>query len=299
MENKSRFGGMLDYSIGILMIAILILATFLLPNAYSTFVDNQDLNQIHIVEREDFSFGNPVELVVGEQVQQIMGVLAERSSLRRTLSLTGSEMADTQLIDSVKEALIIAAQYKLLPDLTAYELEKYIVNAEYYNLSDNTTESADAGFWKLRFSDYAAFDFCFYVDAARYIIYQAEVYSPEVTEYVIQLISDDLEVVSFLHNQFMEGCGEYFEAEGYETLTDMTCGDMVFMMGFERGEYAMYHSPAENGFLGEQGIRWGFIPMTAALESGAAAQEWNYMGVVAYYEEMFSIDLSGENPALN
>lgn len=294
MENKRQLGGILDYSIGILMIAILILATFLLPNAYSTFVDNQDLNKIHIVEREDFSFGDPVEMVVGEQVQQIMAVLTERSSLRRTLSLTGSEMPDRQLIENVKEALVIAAQYKLLPDLSAYELENYVVNAEYYNLSDNTTESADAGFWKLRFSDYATFDFCFYVDAVQHIIYQAEAYSPEVTEYVIQLVSDDFEVVEFLHNQFMEGCGGYFEAEGYETLTDMTYGDMVFMMGFERGEYAMYHSPAENGYLGEQGIRWGFIPMTAALEDGTATQEWNYMGVVAYYEELFSIDLDGE-----
>lgn len=286
-----KFSSLLDYAIGILSILILLLGTFLMPQLYSTIVDNKDLNQVHVVERESFSFENPVDMTVYEQVQQMMEALTRKESLKRTLYLTGAEMTDELLLDNVREALEIVTQYKMIPDISAYDLEKNMIYAEYYNLIDSTTEGGEKAFWVLRFSDRQTFDFTFWIDASEYIVYQAEIYCLEAADYVTQLTSDDKEVVLFLNTQFMEGSASYFEAEGYGALTDLNNADMAVMMGYERGEYAVYHTPCSYGYLEGEGIRWGFVPMTVALEDGAATHEWGYKGIVYYFDELYGADV--------
>lgn len=288
---RERNGNILDYAIGILMIMILILATFLMPQAYSAFVDGKDLNQVHVVERENFSFKNPVEITVDERVQRMMEALNGREDVRRTLYLNGSEVKDGELLESIREALDIAIKYELIPDISAYEIEKHIIFAEYYNLSDGTQEGQENAFWNIRFSDYETFDFTFRVDASEYIIYQAEVYCAEAAEYTSQLMADDKEVTAFLNGSFMESSESYFEAEGYGALTDAYYGDMVFLLGYERGEYGIYHSPCQNGYLESEGIRWGFIPMTVTLEKSNSINDWGYRGVRGYYRDLFGIEV--------
>ncbi len=111
MKSKRKNGSMLDYAIGVLMITILLLATFLLPQLYSVIVDSKDLNRIHVVERESFYFANPVEMTVGEKVQKMMEALSGRGTLQRTLYLSGSEISG-ELLQRVREALGFAAKYK-------------------------------------------------------------------------------------------------------------------------------------------------------------------------------------------
>lgn len=290
-KKTAKFSIGLDYAIGILSMLILVLGTFLMPQLYSTIVDNKDLDKVHVIERENFNFANPIDMTVYEQVQQMMEALSGKDPLDRTLYLTGSEVTDEQLLGSVREALDIITQYKMVPDLSAYNIEKNFVYAEYYNLSDSTTESSEKAFWVLRFSDYQTFDFTFRIDASEYIIYQAEIYCAEATDYVTQLTSDDKEVVVFLNRQFMENSASYFEAEGYDALTDENGADMAVMMGYERGEYAVYHTPCANGYLEGEGIRWGFVPMAVALEDGAATQEWGYKGIALYFLDKYGVDV--------
>lgn len=285
----------LDYAIGILMIIILILATFLMPQGYSAFVDGKALNKVTAVERESFSFTNPVEMTVYERVQQMMEALKSKGAVSRTLYLTGQEVTDGDLLERIKEAIGIAIQYNMIPDISGYDIENNIVYAEYYNLSDSTAENAENAFWNIRFSDHATFDFMFRVDASEYIIYQAEIYCAEALEYVAQLMSFDVEVVSLLNNQFMEGSVAYFEAEGYSALTDVSSGDMILMLGYERGEYALYHTSGNNGYLGYEGLRWGFVPMTVVLEKGNAINEWGYRGIVSYYQDLYEIEIYEDN----
>lgn len=294
MKRRDRNGGMLDYTIAVLMIAILILATFLMPKMFSTLVDSKDLNQVHAVEREEFSFETLVDMTVNERVQQVMTAVTSKNSLRRTLALDDGELLNRELYEGLCEAIDIAVRNKLLPDISSYDIENNIVYAEYFNLSDNNTENAETGFWTLRFSDSETFDFMFRVDAGEYIIYQAELYCAEVTEYIAQITSDDKEVVEFYNRQFMDGCNAYYEAEGCGALTDLTYGDMVFLMGFERGEYGFYHSPCESGAFAATGIRWGFVPITTALENGSSITEWGYKGIVDYYRKLYGIDLENE-----
>lgn len=294
MKRNEKNGGMLDYTIAVLMIAILILVTFLMPQMFSAVVDSRDLNQMHAVERESFSFETLVDMTVNERVQQVLTAVNAQNALRRTLLLNDGEVLDRELYEGLKEATGIAVLYKLMPDISAYDIENNIVYAEYFNLSDNATESAETGFWTLRFSDSETFDFMFRIDASEYIIYQAELYCAEVTEYIAQITSDDKEVVEFYNRQFMDGCNAYYEAEGSSLLTDPTMGDMVFLMGFERGEYGFYHSPCENGSFAATGIRWGFVPITTALENGSSITEWGYKGIVEYYRSLYGIDLEKE-----
>lgn len=290
-KKTAKFSSILDYLIGILSMLILVLGTFLMPQLYSTIVDNKDLDKVHVIDRENFNFENPIDLTVYEQVQQMMEALSEKDSLKRTLYLTGAEMTDEQLLESVREALDIIIQYKMIPDLSAYNIEKNIIYAEYYNLIDSTKESGEKAFWVLRFSDYLTFDFTFRIDANEYFIYQAEIYCAEAADYVMQLTSDDKEVVVFLNNQFMENSASYFEAEGYSALTDVNYADMAVMMGYERGEYAVYHTPCANGYMEGQGIRWGFVPMAVALEDGAATQEWGYKGIALYFKDLYGVNV--------
>lgn len=290
MKTKRKNGGMLDYAIGVLMIAILLLTTFLLPQFYSVLVDNKDLNRIHVVERESFYFANPVEMTVGEKVQRMMAALSGHGTLQRTLYLSGSEISG-ELLQRVREALEFAAQYKLIPDVSAYDLEHNVVTAEYYSISDGTAENVENAFWNLRFTDSETFDLTLRIDANEYVIYQMELYCAESLEYNTQLMSDDREVTEFLNRQFMDGCNEYFEVEGYEAVTDIAYGEMVLILGYERGEYAVYRSSCTSSLLGSEGIRWGFVPMTVALERGNAIREWGYQGIEAYFLDMYGIEV--------
>lgn len=296
-NNSEKRGGVLDYAIGILTITILILATFLMPQGYSAIIDNNDLNMVHVVERESFSFKSPVGLTVRERIQQMMESIVKKGVLKRTLYLNGQEVTDGELLVGVREAMQIAAQYNLLPDISAYDIENNIIYAEYYNLSDSTAENAEStkiAFWNIRFSDYETFDFTFRVDASEYIIYQAELYCGEVADYLTQLMSDDKEVTAFLNGQFIEGCESYLESEGYDVMTDVSYGDMALMLGYERGEYALYRAHCANGYIDGDGIRWGFVPMTIALEKSNAAKDWGYKGIEGYYRDLYHIDIYEE-----
>ena len=102
-------------------------------------------------------------------------------------------------------------------------------------------------------------------------------------------MSDDKEVTAFLNRQFMDGCNEYFEVEGYDAMTDAAYGEMVLMLGYERGEYAVYRGPCTSSLLGSEGIRWGFVPMTVALERGNAIREWGYQGIETYFLDVYGI----------
>lgn len=291
--------GMLDYAIGILMITILVLATFLMPQGYSAFIDDKDLNQVHVIERERFSFASPVELSVYERVQQMMEALIGKENLKCTLKLNGNDVTDKDLLYGIRKSIMIAYRYSLIPDISRYDLENNIVYAEYYNLSDAAAESEETAFWNIRFSDYQTFDFTFRVDASEYIIYQAELYCAEAFDYATQIMSDDKEVSAFLNGQFMEGAVTYFEVEGYDVLTDFTQGDMILMFGYEKGAYAMYHTSSSNGYMAGEGFRWGFVPMTVALEKGNAINDWGYKGVVAHYRDLYDIEIYEERESQN
>lgn len=292
MKNHNvRYSVILDYAIGVLSMVILVLGTFLMPQLYSTIVDNKDLNKTHVVERENFSFQNPIEMTVYEQVQLMMEAIAEKNPLKRTLYLSGSDMKDDQLLESVREAMDILTQYKLIPDLSAYDIEKNVVYAEYYNLSDSTKEGTEKAFWVLRCSDMLTFDFTFRVDASEYIIYQAELYCAETADYAMQLTSDDTEVVKFLNEQFITGAASYYEPEGFEALTALEVADMALMMGYERGEYAVFRSTCSKSYIEGMGIRWGFVPMTVALENGSVTEDWGYRSIVDYFKDEYGVNI--------
>ncbi len=295
MERKKKNGSMLDYAIGVLMISILLLATFLMPQIYSVYVDSKDVNRIHTVERERFSFANPVEMTVGEKIQRMMTALGGKGTLQRTLYLSGTEIS-AELMQRIREALEFAAQYKLIPDVSAYDLEHHIVTAEYYSISDGAAENVENAFWNFRFTDTETFDLTLRVDANEFVIYQMELYCAEALEYNTQLMSDDKEVTEFLNRQFIDGCESYFEVEGYDVMTDASYGEMVLMLGYERGEYAVYRGPCTSSLLESEGIRWGFAPMTVALEKGNAIREWGYQGIEAYFLERYGIEIYEENP---
>ncbi|MCH5275439.1 MAG: hypothetical protein J1E65_06335 [Lachnospiraceae bacterium] len=296
MKNKQEKGNaLLDYSIVVLSGAILILITFLMPQLYSRWMDRKDLNQPHVVERETFNFKNPVSMTVNERVQQMMENLDGREGVRRTLYLNDQDVMDGELIEGIREAMEIAAQYHLMPDFSAYDIEHHIIEAEYYNLTDNTEDSTELAFWNLRFSDYATFDLLLRVDASDYIIYQAEFYCAEAEADVLEITSLDWEVISYQNTLFAEGSEAYFEGEGYDILTEMTNSELLMQMGYERGEYMLYRSTANNGHLDGTGIRWGFVPMTVALERGSSLREWGYGGIESYFYIRYGIDIYGDD----
>ena len=295
MKNKKkRHGYILDYFIGILLVTILLLITFLLPELYSAYMDTKDLNRVQVMERENFSFKELVDMTIQDKVQQMMATLDTKNELRRTLYLVGKDAADAELLERLREALDITIQYQMLPNISGYDLENNIVYAEYYNLSDGMAESEEIAFWNIRFSDYQTFDFTFRIDAAGPVIYQAELYCIEVSEYLKQLTGGDVVVAETLNMQFVEGCEKYYEVDGYDILTEKWSEEIAIMFGYERGEYAVYRDPCLNGYLNWEGIRWGFVPMTVALEKGNTVNEWGYRGIVGYYDDVYGADIYEE-----
>lgn len=295
MKSKQQgTGHILDYFIGVLMITILLMMAFLLPQLYSAYSDSNDLKQVHVMEREDFSFKKLVETTIQEKVQQMMEGLSAQTGLKRTLYLAGTEAADKELLEGIREAMELMTQYQMLPDISGYDLENNIVYAEYYNLNGDMEEGEELAFWNIRFSDYETFDVSLRIDAHEYVIYQAELYCMEVTEYLGWLTEGDMAESETLNAQFAEGCDKYFEAEGYDILTDRSAEEMAIRLGYERGEYVIYRTPCLNSYLNCQGIRWGFVPMTVAMEKGNTLNEWGYRGIEGYFYNVYGIDVYEE-----
>lgn len=284
-NNHDRYPRLLDYAIGILTITILTMVTFLMPQVYSALMDKQDLNQVHAIERESFSFDKLIDIRVYERIQQMMEKVSGRTRLRRTFYLAGSEVTDQEFMEGIRESLSIAAQYELIPDVSSYDIENNLVYVEYYNLSDSTTESMETAFWEIHFSDNTSFEFIIWLDANDSILYQAEMYCKETDDLCRYLTSTSGDVVSQLNNTFMEKSESYFEAEGYEAITDVTTGNLFFRMGYERGEYASYRVISNSATLNKTGIRWGFVPMTVALEGNSALTGY---GVENYEEQLLT-----------
>lgn len=293
-KKHERGGALLDYGIGALSVVILILVTFLMPPLYSSLIDGNDLNQPHVMERETFSFHNPVSMTVNERVQQMMESMKGREGIKRTLSLEAGDVMDGELLEGIRETMGIAARYNLLPDLSAYDMEDHIIYAEYYNLTDSTENSTEVGFWNLRFSDYETFDFLLRVDAVDYLIYQAEIYCAEAENIVFEITSLDTEAVTYQNSLFAEGCSAYFEAEGYDVLTELDNFELIMEMGYERDEYMLYRTTAGSGHVEGDGIRWGFVPVTVALERGSNLREWGYGGIESYFDIRYNIDVYEE-----
>ena len=285
-SKREKMSVLMDYTIALLMVLILVLGTYLMPQIYSVYTDDKDLNQIHVVEREEFELKSPVDISIHDRVQQVLSTVLGKGNLKITLQLDGKGVTDTKLLEGIRESMAIAAQYKLFPDLSAYEIEKNIIYAEYYNLSTDATEGAGVGFWVIRFSDHATFDFTFCVDANHYTIYMAELYCAEVSQYLAEATADDF-VVNFYNQEFMEGSASYYEAEGYDAFTDLNYQDMFFVMGFERDDYGMYHTPSKNGYLNAQGIRWGFYSIAKGLMGNAAAKEWDFKTIQGYFNDKY------------
>lgn len=146
-QKNEKNGSILDYSISILLMLILALSTYLAPFAYSNFSDNKDMREAHAVEREGFSFRAPVESNAGEKVQSMMAALVNTNGLQKTMSLSETELNTGEVFGGVKEAIGIAISCKLLPDISAYDLEHNIVYVDYYNVSDASSEDTDMAFF--------------------------------------------------------------------------------------------------------------------------------------------------------
>ncbi len=286
----------IDYVTGALLILILLLGSYLAPNIYSNFTDSRDMNEAHIVEREAFYFGEPIKLNVEERVQNMMAALSNTTSLQKPVAFSDTGFDSAEFLLGIKEAIGIAISCRLLPDISNYEIERYIVYVEYYNVTDGVSDSSEASFFRIRFSDYKTFDFTLCIDASEFIIYQAEVYCAEVSEYVEQITSDDKEVVEFLNNQFVENAAVYFEAEGYDVLTNILNDETVAMFGYERGEYALYHNVCNYGSLESYGIRWGFVPMVRAMAGQEASKEWDNKKIEEYFRDKYNITVIDEYP---
>ncbi len=282
----------LDYTISTLMILIVVLATFMAPYVYSDFSDNRDMREPRTVEREDFFFNTLVEQNVEQRVQNLMEALNRNQKLPQAVELGSMEQDGGELLYGIKEAISIASSCKLIPDISRYEIEKHIVYADFYNIRDGEEESSELSFFRIRFSDYETFDFIFCFDASEYLIYQAEIYCAEASEYSAQITSDDKEVVEFYNNQFVENAERYFEVEGYDVLTDITQSDLAVMFGYERGEFALYHTSCHYGNLDSDGLRWGFVPMAEALSGGSATKEWDNKTIRDYFKEKYDIEVN-------
>ena len=286
----------IDYLTGFLMILILGMGSFLAPNVYSNIVDRRDMNQEYVVERQGFTFGEPIQMNVEQRVQNMMEALSGNPNLQSSIAFVDTGLDGRDFMAGIKEAVDIAISCKLIPDISNYEIENNIVYADFYNITDETSDSSEAAFFKIRFSDYKTFDFIFYIDASEFIIYQAEVYCAEAVEYVAQITSDDKEVVEYLNNQFVNNAAVYFEAEGFDILTNILNDEVVAMFGYERGEYALYHNVCNYGSFEGDGIRWGFVPMVMAMTNKEPGKEWDNKRIDEYFQDKYGIEVVEEIP---
>ena len=80
---------------------------------------------------------------------------------------------------------------------------------------------------------------------------------------------------------------------------DDSYGEIALLLGYERGEYALYRSHCANGYVDNDGIRWGFVPMTIALEKGNVVKDWGYRGIQGYYRDLYGIEIYEEDEIKN
>lgn len=227
---------------------ILTAGVIFLPRHISRSLDLRTLNQVEVSRREDFSF-----LEQGSnQIYDVIHAFSYLGQEGNPVLITSVEepiQINSELLEKIYIQAMIASELGILPWLgppvytnasftneyieTEYgwaDWTSYPKSAQYYSLTfasdENPNKTELLNFWYLRFTDETSFDYSFIVNAVNYQIYYAEIHNA-ATQRVVKnaetveiygLSSHEMDVI-FGDEAFAAGCMEYYQALGYDCVT--------------------------------------------------------------------------------
>lgn len=269
IEKKSiDFGVVLNFAMSFIMVSILIMGTFLLPQFYGYQLDRNTIGQVTYIDRDDVALSGELILTVLDRTAIVTNLVSE-SGMSIYLNLDSSQLSSGDLIERLKEEIAWAVSWGFLPQEVQnvdFYAENGNLQVDYFLLGSNTTEYGDMALWRVSYNDYEKYQVDFLFDAENYKIYYAELGGSVLSD---KWLVDRLTSVE---GTYMMSCMSYFEAENAEDVYK----EKIFKIE-DAGSFGWWDEREDKTKLNQRAIVFGFDVF------------WEYFRGQSLYE-MYQID---------
>ncbi|MBQ7359160.1 MAG: hypothetical protein IJW63_03580 [Lachnospiraceae bacterium] len=243
------FGLILNYTMCFIMVGILILGTFLLPQFYGYQLDRNTIGRVIYTQRDEVALSGELILTVLDRTAIVTNLVSE-GGMSMYLNLDSDQLKNGDLIDRLKEEIAWAVSWGVLPQ----EVQNVDFNAEignlqvdYFLLGSNTTEYGDMALWRVSYNDYEKYQVDFLLDAENYKIYYAELGGSALSD---MWLVDKLTKVD---GTYMMACMSYYEAENAEDVYK----EKIFKIE-DAGSFGWWDEREDKTKLNQRAIIFGF-----------------------------------------
>lgn len=179
MKNKNTRSGI--YLLCVVLLLILVIAAFILPQSVLLFQDKQIMNDIRLAERSGLDYSAvDMEYVMDmkERISKFARGIAEGKQYFITSSEATDSLNDAELIDMI----MMQEWFWIIWDMGQIELDKEIniqvLSKEYFVIYNNdTNDGASFVCWYFQLHKENEYDLNILIDAKDYTLYYAEVYN--------------------------------------------------------------------------------------------------------------------------
>ncbi len=243
------FGLILNYTMCFIMVGILILGTFLLPQFYGYQLDRNTIGRVIYTERDEVALSGKLILTVLDRTAIVTNLVSE-GGMSMYLNLDGTQLASGDLIEKLKEEIAWAVSWGVLPQEVQnvdFNAENGNLQVDYFLLGSNTTEYGDMALWHVSYNDYEKYQVDFLLDAENYKIYYAELGG--------SLLSDMwlVDKLTMVEGSYMMACMSYYEAENAEDVYK----ERIFKIE-DAGSFGWWDEREDKTKLNQRAIICGF-----------------------------------------
>lgn len=252
LNKKSKpvdFSLVLNYTMCFILVSILIMGTFLLPQFYGYQLDRNTIGRVIYTERDEVALRGELILSVLDRTAIVTNLVSE-GGMSLYLNLDSSQLAQGDLIERLKEEIAWAVSWGVLPEeMLAVDFDAKSANlqVDYFLLGSNTTEYGEMALWRISYNDYERYQVDFLIDAENYKIYYAELGGAA--------LSDKWLVDKILKGEgaYMLACMSYYEAENAEDVYK----EKIFKIE-DAGSFGWWDEREDKSKLNQRAVIFGF-----------------------------------------
>ncbi|MBQ9124000.1 MAG: hypothetical protein IJY10_11020 [Lachnospiraceae bacterium] len=243
------YGLALNYTMCFILVGILILGTFLLPQFYGYQLDRNTIGQVIYTERDKVALRGDLILSVLDRTAIVTNLVSE-GGMSMYLNLDSTQLQSGDLLERLKEEIAWAVGWGVLPEemlAVDFSSESGDLKVDYFLLGSNTTEYGDMALWRVSYNDYEKYQVDLLFDAENYKIYYAELGGAALADMWL------VDKIMKGEGAYMLACMSYYEAENAEDIYK----EKIF--GIEdAGVYGWYDEREDKTKLDQRAIIFGF-----------------------------------------
>lgn len=243
------FGLVLNYTMCFILVSILILGTFLLPQFYGYQLDRNTIGQVIYTDRDEVALGGDLVLSVLDRTAIVTNLVSE-GGMSMYLNLDSTQLQSGDLMERLKEEIAWAVGWGVLPEemlAVDFSADSGDLKVDYFLLGSNTTEYGDMALWHVSYNDYEKYQVDLLFDAENYKIYYAELGGAALADMWL------VDKIMKGEGVYMLACMSYYEAENAEDIYK----EKIFEIE-DAGVYGWYDERDDKTKLDQRAMIFGF-----------------------------------------